>query len=131
MSLSTDGLSWSNLMKDGTDFNDQSSVIFQLWDKYHNSKNELNQVNELCHSLIQIKQNINSETTITDLEQICKQHESHKWVEEFMKNLFNCTTDSTTTKLDPDKTNASLTACFDKAFWNSFGIQMLFYSLHS
>jgi hypothetical protein len=118
-------------MKDNTDFNDQSSLIFDLWNKYQKSKNELHQVNELCQSFIEIKQSINSNITVQELEQICKQHESQKWVGEFARNLSNCTTSPTTTELDPEKTNAILTAGFDKSFLNSFGIQMLFYSLHS
>jgi hypothetical protein len=118
-------------MKDGTDFSDQSSVIFALWDKYHKSKNEFHQVDELCQSFIQIKQNINSNTTVEDLEQICEQHESHKWVSEFTKNLSNYTTNPTTTELDPEKASASLTACFDRAFWNSFWYSNVIYSLHS
>ena len=51
--------------------------------------------------------------------------------ENSLKNLSDYTKDPTTNALDLQKTNASLTACFDKTFWNSFGIQMLFYSLHS
>lgn len=131
MTSSVSGLLWSNLMKDGTEFNDQSSVIFDLWNKYQKSKNELDHVNQLCQSYIEIKQSINSSTTVQELEQVCKQHKSHKWVDEFMRNLSNCTTNPTTTELDPEKANASLTAGFDKSFLNSFGIQMLFYSLHS
>jgi phospholipid N-methyltransferase len=131
MTSSVDGPIWSNLMKDGTDFSDQSSVIFNLWNKYQKSKNELDQVNQLCQSYLEIKQSINSSTTVQELEQICKQHKSHKWVGEFLQNLSNCTTSPTATELDPEKANAILMARFDKSFLNSFGIQMLFYSLHS
>jgi len=131
MNSSAGDLSWLNFMKDGTEFNDQSSIIFGLWNKYHTAKNEFDQVSELCQSFTRIKQCINSNTTVQDLQEICKQHESQKWVGEFSKNLLDYTTSSTTIQLDPDKANANLTASFDKAFWNSFGIQMLFYSLHS
>ena len=119
------GSSWSNLMRDGSDFNDQSSFIFELWNKYHKSKNELDQVNDLCQSFTQIEQSINSNTTVEDLTQICKEHQSQKWVGEFTKILPKCIKDPMTTILDPEKASESLTACFDKSFWNSFGIQIL------
>lgn len=127
----TCNLSWLTLLKDGTEFNDQSSIIFNLWDKYHNSTKDFNQVNDLCQSYIQIKQSLHTTKTLEDLEEICKQHGSHKWVEEFIKNIANYTTDSKSSELDFNKAHANLTACFDRSFWNSIGIQMLFYSLHA
>ena len=131
MNSSVGELLWSSLMKDGTDFNDQSSVIFHLWDKYRKSQNELNQINAHCQSYMEIKQNITPHTTLEDLEEICKQHQSHKWVNDFIKTLSDYTKDDNKTQLDPEKANASLAAGFNKSFSSSFGLQMLFYSLHS
>lgn len=131
MTSAVSELLWSRLMKDGSDFNDQSSLIFDLWSKYRKSHNELNQVNELCQSYMEIKQNINSNTTVQDLEEICRQHQSQKWVTDFIRTLADCTRDEKTNELDPDKAHASLTAGFNKNFFSSVGIQMLFYSLHS
>jgi hypothetical protein len=118
-------------MEDFSDFSDQSSAICQLWNKYKQSEQTLHQIDQSCRPFALIKQCINSDTTVQDLEQVCKQYESENWVRQFIKRLSNCTKSSTTTKLDPEKANATLTTCFDDAFLNSFGLKMLLNSLQS
>jgi hypothetical protein len=124
-------IDFTNFMKTGSDYDGSLSIMNEFITKVQNSKSTLCRVIQSCDICVKIKAMIKPESTVEDIKNVCQQYKSQEWVDQFKETLPNCTASLTTTKLDIDKTYASLTACYDKAFFRLFGIPMLANSVYS
>jgi hypothetical protein len=94
----------------------------QLYQKLDSEVCNLKPLMNSCQQYTVIKNMINGNQLIVKVKEAC-QKSDEKWAAEFLEWVNKTATAGNI--LDPDSASKALTTCFDRTFFNSFGLQML------